>query len=63
MHRREKVQWLLLLLSAYLLFVVVVIFLTHFSAIQASHPAYEITLLVVAVLAIFGLWRSWFRLR
>jgi hypothetical protein len=63
MYRREKVDWLFLLLSVYLLAIVGFIFATHLDAIQASHPTYEITLIVVAILAIVGLWRSLFRWR
>ena len=63
MYRREKVDWLFLLLSIYLLAIVGFIFTTHFDAIQAGHPAYEILLVVVAILSIVGLWRSLFRLR
>ena len=61
MPRREKIDWLYLLLSLYLLAIVVYLFATRFDAIQASQPAYEITLIVVAVFAIVGLWRSLFR--
>jgi hypothetical protein len=63
MYRREKVDWLFLLLSVYLLAIVGFIFATHLDAIQASQPTYEITLIVVAVLAVVGLWRSLFRWR
>ena len=63
MYRREKVDWLFLLLSVYLLAIVGFIFATLFDAIQASQPTYEIMLIVVAVLAIVGLWRSLFHWR
>ncbi len=63
MQRRGKIQWLGVVLSGYVLLVILFIFVTHLSAIQASHPAYEITLMIIGMLALIALGRSLFERR
>lgn len=63
MGGKTNALWLSLILSGYLLVVSAGIFIANFSAIQASNPAFEITLIVVAILALLAIGRTIFLLR
>ena len=61
MERRRPIGWYSFLLATYLLAISVAILALDRDAIFASHPAYALTLLGVAVIATAIMLRSLFR--